>query len=101
MLKRICVFNNQCPGNVRQWQEMFYDKRYSYTCFYENSDYSLSFCALAEKWGLTGIKVENENEIKPAFEKALSITNGPVLIEFMINSDINILPIIPPGETVK
>ncbi|MGN0527734.1 MAG: biosynthetic-type acetolactate synthase large subunit [Eubacterium sp.] len=97
----ICVFNNQCLGNVRQWQEMFYDKRYSYTCFYENSDYSLSFCALAEKWGLTGIKVENKNEIKPAFEKALSITNGPVLIEFMINSDINILPIIPPGETVK
>ena len=111
----ICVFNNGYLGNVRQWQEMFFNKRYSSTCLrYRKSCernctkkdeycpvYSPDFIKLAESYDAVGIRVTKEEEILEAFEKAKANTNGPTLIEFIIEREANVLPIVQPGKALN
>lgn len=108
----LCVFNNGYLGNVRQWQEMFFQKRYSSTCLmYRRScerdcmnpekccpKYSPDFVQLAESYDAQGIRVRTEEEIEEAFLRAKGNTNGPTIIEFMIEREANILPIVPSGK---
>lgn len=110
----LCVFNNGYLGNVRQWQEMFYDKRYSYTCLrcrrscshrcmdaeQECPPYSPDFVKLAESYDAVGIRVEKEEDIEPAFRKAMERKNGPTLIEFIIEREANVLPMVPGGKAL-
>lgn len=111
----ICVLNNGYLGNVRQWQEMFFDKRYSSTCLcYRRScerdcmnrdkkcpKYSPDFIKLAESYDAAGIRVERTEDIRPAFEKARANKNSPTLIEFIIEREANVLPIVPGGNAIK
>lgn len=111
----ICVLNNGYLGNVRQWQEMFFDKRYSSTCLcYRRScerdcmnrdkkcpKYSPDFIKLAESYDAAGIRVERTEDIRPAFEKAKANKNTPTLIEFIIEREANVLPIVPGGNAIK
>ena len=87
----IAVINNGYLGMVRQWQDLFHAKNYS-----EVQICAPDFVKLAEAYGMTGIRVTKDAEIVPAIEKARSI-HGPVLIEFVIEPEANVWPIVPPG----
>ena len=111
----ICVLNNGYLGNVRQWQEMFFNKRYSSTCLrYRKScnrdcdnpemccpDYTPNFVKLVESYGAAGIRVINAEEMKAAFNLAKANTSSPTLIEFIIDREENVLPIVPPGNPLN
>ncbi len=111
----ICIFNNSYLGNVRQWQEMFYGKRYSSTCLkYRKScekncteqdkccpKYTPDFISLANAYDAYGIRVEKEEDIKTAFEAAMEHKNAPTVIEFIIEREANVLPIVPGGKALN
>jgi acetolactate synthase-1/2/3 large subunit len=87
----IAVINNGYLGMVRQWQDLFHAKNYS-----EVRIGAPNFEKLAEAYGITGITVTKDEEILPAIERARSIC-GPVLIDFVIEPEANVWPIVPPG----
>jgi len=111
----ICIFNNGYLGNVRQWQEMFYNKRYSSTCLrYRKScnrdcgncnkacpKYTPDFIKLAESYDAYGIRVTKEEEIVNAFLYANSNKEGPTIIEFIIEREVNVLPMVPGGKPLN
>ena len=111
----ICVLNNGYLGNVRQWQELFFNKRYSSTCLRyrkscnhdcQNPDkccpkYTPDFVKLAESYEALGIRVTKEEEIKAAFEQAKANTKGPTLIEFYIDPAANVFPMVPGGKSLN
>jgi acetolactate synthase-1/2/3 large subunit len=92
---KVAILNNGYLGMVRQWQELFYKKRYSYTCLY-NPD----FVKLAESYGAAGIRVTQKEEVRPAIEKALSLENT-VFIDFHIEPEENVYPMVPAGEAIN
>jgi len=110
----ICILNNGYLGNVRQWQEMFFDKRYSSTCMrYRKScpnscnsptmccpEYTPDFIKLAESYGAKGIRITKENEIAAALETAKHTLKVPTVIEFIIEPEENVMPIVPPGNAL-
>ena len=89
------IMNNNVLGNVRQWQTMFYEKRYSQTNLYRKTDY----IKLAEAFGGRGFRATNIAELRAALGDALQRT-GPVLIDCQIDKDERVLPMIPAGGTV-
>ncbi len=89
------VINNHVLGMVRQWQTLFYDKRYSQTVL----DAKVDYCKVAEALGCTAIRVTTKEEVAPAIEKALAI-NGPVLVECMIPEDDKVFPMVPAGAPI-
>jgi len=92
----IALLNNGTLGMVRQWQTMFYDRRYSQTTLDRGPD----FVKLAEAYGAIGIRVTKKEEVVPAIEKALSSDTVPVVIDFIIDIDERVLPIVPPGKGI-
>nr|MCR5715645.1 acetolactate synthase large subunit [Lachnospiraceae bacterium] len=86
------VINNHVLGMVRQWQTLYYGKRYSYTVLQDKVD----FCKVAEGLGCMAIRVSTKEEVAPAIEKALQ-ANGPVLIDCMIPEDDKVFPMVSPG----
>ena len=112
----ICIFNNGYLGNVRQWQEMFYDRRYSATCTCRRescmkecksasahclSGYIPDFVHLAQSYGAEGIRVREVKDIRSALLKAKESKNVPTVIEFIIGREQNVLPIVPPGNSLE
>ncbi len=91
------VLNNQVLGMVRQWQTMFYGKRYSATDPHRKTD----FVKLAEAFGGHGARCTNLAEFKAAFQKALDTKNGPTVIDCVIDHDERVLPMIPAGKSVR
>ena len=89
------VINNHVLGMVRQWQTLFYGKRYSQTVLNDKVD----FCKVAEGLGCTAIRVTKKEEVGPAIEKAISL-NAPVLIECMIQEDDKVFPMVPAGKPI-
>lgn len=108
----ICILNNGYLGNVRQWQEMFFDKRYSSTCMrYRKScsatcntpdqccpEFIPDFIKLAESYGAKGIRVTETEDIEFALLTAKKNTKTPTVIEFIIDREINVMPIVQPGQ---
>jgi len=90
----IAVFNNGWLGMVRQWQELFYNKRYFGTQLY-NPD----FIKIAEAYGIKGVKVSKKIDVRPAIHKAME-HKGPFLIEFIVEPEENVYPFVPPGKTI-
>lgn len=111
----ICVMNNGYLGNVRQWQEMFFHRHYAKTCMRWRKicpstcsdpsvtcpEYTPDFIRLAESYGAEGIRVRHAEEIRPALLKAKATAKIPTLIEFMIEREENVLPIVPPGNALN
>ena len=109
----IVLFNNQYLGMVRQWQEMFYDKRYSATCLREQAncpddcsspgeqcpEITPNFVKLAEAYGIKAKQITKVEEIKPALEEAIK-TPEPYLLDFVIEEEENVFPMVPPGGTL-
>ena len=89
----VAVINNGYLGMVRQWQDLFHQKNYS-----EVQILGPDFVKLAEAFGCTGIRVTKHEEIAPAIEKARSI-KGPVVIDFVIEPEANVYPMVPPGAS--
>lgn len=104
----LCVFNNSYLGMVRQWQKLFYGKRYSMTELNpweegatEPPKYKPDFVKLAESYGAYGIRVEKEEEIASAFAWAREHKDAPTLIEFIIDAEDLVYPMIKPGGTLE
>lgn len=111
----ICILNNGYLGNVRQWQEMFYQKQYVSTCLrYRKScekdcsspgkccpKYVPDFMQLAKSYEAQGIRVEREEDIEQAFKDARANTKTPTIIEFIIEREANVLPIVPGGNALS
>lgn len=92
---KIVIINNQCLGMVRQWQEIFYDNRYSeidLTC-------SPDFVKLAEAYGVRGMRASTPEEAKQVWAEALAY-NGPVVIDFRVAPGENVLPMVATGDTL-
>lgn len=89
----VAVINNGYLGMVRQWQDLFHDRNYS-----EVRISAPDFVKLAESFGVIGIRVTKDDEIMPAIERARSI-KGPVVIDFVIEPEANVYPIVPPGAS--
>lgn len=111
----ICIFNNSYLGMVRQWQQLFYNKRYSSTCLKcrkscdkncldkdkECPPYTPDFVKLAESYDAKGIRVFEENEIEPALRQAAENKSGPTIIEFIIDTNELVLPMVPGGNALN
>lgn len=108
----LIVFNNGYLGNVRQWQEMFFNKRYSSTCLtYRKScqrdcmnkdkccpKYTPDFVKLAESYDAYGIRIMKEEDIEEAFAYAKEHKDAPTVIEFIIEREANVSPMVPGGK---
>lgn len=90
------VINNHVLGMVRQWQTLFYGKRYSQTVLQDSVD----FCMVAKGLGCEAIRVTKKEEVGPALEKAIAM-NMPVLIECMIPEDDKVFPMVPAGAAIQ
>ncbi len=93
---KIFVINNGFLGMVRQWQELFWRRRYSHV---EIS--GPDFVKLAAAYGCPGYRVEHSSEVESAIRKALAHDEGPILVEFVVAQEDNVYPMIPSGQTVK
>ena len=107
-----CIFNNNNLGMVRQWQKLFYGKRYAMTNLragalsrrtegMEYPQYTPDFIRLAESYRAKGIRVTKKEEIAAAFEEAKKNTKAPTVIEFIIDPEEMVYPMIKPGGTLE
>lgn len=90
------VVNNHVLGMVRQWQDLFYEKRYSATVL----DDGVDFVKLAEAMGATGYRVTTREEFKKALELAIA-SKTPVLIDCIIDCDDKVWPMVAPGAAIS
>jgi acetolactate synthase-1/2/3 large subunit len=91
------VVNNKSLGMVRQWQEMFYDERYSAVDLEASPD----LVKLAQAYGGVGMRVTQKEELIPALEKAKAVTDRPVVIDCVIPTSENVYPMIPSGQSIE
>ena len=108
-----CIFNNNNLGMVRQWQKLFYGKRYSMTCLrsgaacrgkcgeVECPTYTPDFMKLADSYGAKGIHITKKEDIEPAFREAMKSTKTPYILEFDIDPEDLVYPMVEPGGTLR
>ncbi len=90
------VFNNHVLGMVHQWQELFYDRRYSATILNDRVD----FVKVAEALGCKGIRVTKKEEFAPALQEAFAC-RGPVLLDCQLDCDDKVFPMVPAGASIE
>jgi acetolactate synthase-1/2/3 large subunit len=93
---KIAILNNHSLGMVRQWQELFYQKRYSHSTFAAHPD----FVKLAEAYGAVGLRATKPEEVVPVIKKALA-TPRTVVMEFVVESEEGVYPIVPAGAPIN
>ncbi len=93
---KIAILNNSYLGMVRQWQELFYKKRYSHT-YLSNPD----FVRIAEAYGAKGIRVDKKKDVSRALKKAILIKDKPVVLDFIVEEEENVFPMVPVGEAIN
>ena len=94
---KIFVLDNCFLGMVRQWQELIYERHYSHTNLCNNPD----LVKLAEAYGVAARRVDKVGEVRAALEWSLTITDRPVLIDFMVAKEENVFPFVPPGQPIN
>ncbi|MDP3790088.1 MAG: biosynthetic-type acetolactate synthase large subunit [Candidatus Omnitrophota bacterium] len=92
---KVAILNNGYLGMVRQWQELFYKKRYSQVCIT-----APDFVKLAESYGAVGIRVDKKEDVRPALEKAMK-TDNTVFIDFRVEPEENVFPMVPAGKAIN
>ena len=111
---KVAILNNRHLGMVRQWQELFYGKRYSYSCLTKRPScplkcnepseecpyYVPDFVKLAEAYGAMGLRVKKKEEVRPALKKAFS-TNMTVVMDFIVEEEANVYPMVPAGKAIN
>ncbi len=93
---KFAIMNNGYLGMVRQWQEFFYDRSYVATNYTNNPD----FVKLADAFGMLGIRVTDKTQVRTAIERAMEY-DGPALIDFVVEEEENVYPMIPAGQTIQ
>jgi acetolactate synthase-1/2/3 large subunit len=93
---KIVILNNNFLGMVRQWQELFFDKRYSSTCM----ELPIDYVKLADAYGAKGFSTSNPDEVEQVIKAAFE-TEGPVIMEFMIAREEKVLPMVPAGAALN
>ncbi len=92
---KVAILNNGYLGMVRQWQELFYDKRYSST----NMEAAPDFVKLAEAYGAVGLRATTPAEVEPVIREALSV-DRPVIMDFRVEREENVYPMVPAGAPI-
>ncbi len=92
---KVVILNNMYLGMVRQWQELFYDRRYAYTELPP-----VDFVGIANAYGVEGIMVDEKEDVREALETALS-TDGPYVLDFRIEREENVFPMVPAGAAIN
>jgi acetolactate synthase-1/2/3 large subunit len=92
---KMAIFNNGYLGMVRQWQQFFHGRRYSATPIW-----SPDYTKLAEAYGVPGWRVERADQVDGVLAAALAAP-GPALVEFLIEQEANVFPMIPPGASLS
>jgi acetolactate synthase-1/2/3 large subunit len=92
---KIAILNNRFLGMVRQWQELFYDRRYSFTELPP-----VEFVSIANAYGIDGIKVECPEDVMPALKASLDC-DGPFVMDFRIEREENVFPMVPAGAAIN
>lgn len=92
---KVAILNNSCLGMVRQWQELFWNKRYSHTIFNHNPD----FVKLAEAYGVKGMRITERDQVRDALEEAIRHP-GPVIMDFRVDPAENVFPMVPAGKSL-
>ncbi len=93
---KIFIINNGFLGMVRQWQELFWRKRYSHTRMV-----SPDFVKLADAYGIKALRASTPEQAEAAIRTALAHKDGPILVEFVVANEENVYPMIPAGQTVN
>ncbi len=94
---KVAIINNAYLGMVRQWQELFYDKRYSEV----DLSFQPDFVKLAESMGAVGFRAEKPKEAREILEEAMKIEDRPVIMDFVVDREENVLPMVPPGKSYR
>jgi acetolactate synthase-1/2/3 large subunit len=95
---KVVILNNCHLGMVRQWQELFYSKRYAFTCLKGKQP---DFVKLAEAYGAKGYRVSKKEELKKTLMKAFEYNDGPVFVECIVEPEENVFPMVPAGASLK
>jgi len=93
---KIVLLNNGYLGMVRQWQELFYEKRYSFT----DMTYAPDFVKLAEAFGVVGLRTEKPEEVEAVLKQGLSL-DKPVLMDFRVSREECVYPMVHPGDSIS
>jgi acetolactate synthase-1/2/3 large subunit len=94
---KIAIVNNGYLGMVRQWQEMFYGGRYSYSHLAPGNP---DFVKLAESHGAAAMRITKPAEVVPALKEAMKITDRPVVMDFEVDTEQNVFPMVPAGASL-
>lgn len=94
---KVAILNNGYLGMVRQWQELFYGKRYAETCL---EGHNPDFVKLAEAYGACGFRVDKPENIMPILKEAMAIDSVPVIIDFRVSPEENVYPMVPVNGTL-
>jgi acetolactate synthase-1/2/3 large subunit len=111
----VAILNNGYLGMVRQWQQLFFKRRYSSSCLMSRAEcppgctqpgdrcpvYSPDFVKLATAYGAVGLRVNREEEIAPALAEAAKSRRRPVLVDFIVQREFNVYPMVPPGAGIN
>ncbi|MBN2488551.1 MAG: acetolactate synthase large subunit [Methanosarcinaceae archaeon] len=92
----VAIFNNGYLGMVRQWQELFFEHRYSFTTIKGSVD----FVKLAEAYGALGLRAEKPSEVRPVIEEAIA-SGRPTVIDFIVDPEENVSPMVPAGAAIN
>jgi acetolactate synthase-1/2/3 large subunit len=92
---KIVILNNGYLGMVRQWQQLFFDRRYSQTPL----ELPIDFVKLAEAYGATGLRTSSPKEVAAVIKQGFA-TPGPVIMEFKVAREENVLPMVPAGRSI-
>ena len=95
---KIAIMNNQCLGMVRQWQQLFYDKRYSHTSLKKGNP---DFVKLAESYGAAAFRASTPREMTDVLEQSMQINDRPVVMDFQVVEDENCYPMVPAGAALN
>jgi acetolactate synthase-1/2/3 large subunit len=93
----VAILNNGCLGMVRQWQELFFEKRYSATILGRTSP---DFVKLAEAYGAVGLRATKPSEVEPVIRAALA-SDRPTVMDFIVNPAEKVSPMVPAGATIS
>lgn len=97
----IAILNNNYLGMVRQWQELFFGRRYSQVLLGKKHDVRVpDFSKVAQAYGAKGIRVEKKKDVIPAIKEALDYVKGPVVIDFIVEQEENVAPMVPAGAAI-
>lgn len=91
---KVAILNNGFLGMVRQWQELFYEKRYSHTCM----DVAPDFVKVAEAYGAIGLRATKPEDVDAIIKESLMIKNKPVFMDFLVDREEDVYPMVPSGQ---